>query len=214
LKQKTFSQNNGTTENNARIVDKSSNKTIDNTIDNKIIDNKIIDNKIIDNKIIDNKIIDNKIDNSINQTIVVVGYGNEDMSKIDKEKILDCLKQGFHSAVRLTDVVHFDPDKPENHNVYVSNLKNKYAMVFRNGSWQAITKIELINKIYNDKKNYVENNMETFYNKMSVSQKNSFHRWLHTDDEHPKIKEIKEEIRLLLFNRKELVNKNFKQISN
>jgi uncharacterized C2H2 Zn-finger protein len=52
------------------------------------------------------------IDNSINQTIVVVGYGSEDMSKIDRDKLLQCVKSGFKSAVRLTDAVHFDPEFP------------------------------------------------------------------------------------------------------
>jgi len=42
---------------------------------------------------------------------------------------------------------------------------------------------------------------------MTPSQKNALQRWLHTDDDHPKIGEIKEEIRLLLFNKKEIVNK-------
>jgi hypothetical protein len=78
-------------------------------------------------------------------------------------------------------------------------------MIYRNGSWQAITKNELIDKIYNDKKNYIENNIEQFYESMTISQKNALQRWLHTDDDHPKIREIKEEIRLLLFNKKELI---------
>jgi len=153
--------------------------------------------------------IDQSVGKTVNtiNNIVVLNYGSEDMSKIDREKILQCVKQGFRSAVRLTDAVHFDPDKPENHNVYISNLKNKYAMIFRNGSWEAITKTELIDKIYNDKKNYIENNIEQFYESMSLSQKNALQRWLHTDDDHPKIGKIKEEIRLLLFNKKEIVNK-------
>jgi len=147
----------------------------------------------------------NSNNNNTVNNIVLLGYGKEDMSKIDRDKLLNSVKQGFKSAVRLTDAIHFDPEHPENHNIYISNLKNKYAMMFNNHRWEVVTKTELIDKIYSDKKNYIEDNMDKYYNSLTTSQRNSLKRWLDTDDKHKKIMAIKDEIKLLLFNKKDIV---------
>lgn len=145
-------------------------------------------------------------DNVINNNVILVGYGKEDFSKIDKDKILKCLRSGgFNTAKNLTQVFHFDPEHPEHHNIYISNLKNKYAMMYEDNKWKAITKTELIDKIYEDKKNYVEDNLNVFYNSLTQSQKNSLKRWTDiNNDDDKRIIKIKEEIKLLLFNKKDI----------
>lgn len=60
-----------------------------------------------------------------NNTFMLVGCGNEDITKLDKEKIIRAVGAGFYSTHRLTDLVHFDPDHPEYHNVYISNMKDR-----------------------------------------------------------------------------------------
>ena len=31
--------------------------------------------------------------------------------------------------------IHFDPKRPENHNIYISNIKNKYVMIYDRDKW-------------------------------------------------------------------------------
>ena len=31
--------------------------------------------------------------------------------------------------------IHFNPEKPENHNIYISNLTNKYINILEDGKW-------------------------------------------------------------------------------
>ena len=66
------------------------------------------------------KIINNKIEN-INNGIVaninLIGYGKEDLSKIDKNEILRAIRCGFDSSIKLTEALHFNPKHPEYHNV-------------------------------------------------------------------------------------------------
>ena len=149
---------------------------------------------------------DNSINNNIGNinNIIMVNYGKEDISKLDPSKILKCIKGGFDSTLKLTEVVHFNPDHPEYHNVYISNMKNKYAMVYKDGEWSTVVKKDLIEKLYEDKKNYIEENIDTFYDSLTKSQKNSLNRWLETDDEHERINKIKEDIKLLLFNKRNI----------
>ena len=166
---------------------------------NKII-NKTINNK---NKTINN--INNINNGTINNNIILVGYGKEDMSKIDHKEILKGLRNGFYSTVKLTDTIHFNPKYPEYHNIYISNIKDKYGMMYDGKDWTLVPKAELIDKIYDNKKNYIEENVEEFYDSLSLSRKRALERWFDTDEEHEKIKEIKEKIKLLLYNKRHIV---------
>jgi hypothetical protein len=144
----------------------------------------------------------NSINNGtvINAAITLVGYGNEDMSKIDKAEILKVLQSGFNSTLKLTEAVHFNPKYPEGQNIYISNMKDKYAMMYDGEKWTLTTKDELINTIYEDKKDYIENNLEHFIDSLTPFRINALKRWLDTDDNDKNVKNIKENIKLLLYN--------------
>ena len=127
------------------------NKNINHTSKKKIMTNCNNNTQIVNDSVINN-----------NNTFVLVGCGNEDIMKLDKEKIIRAVGAGFYSTHRLTDLVHFDPDHPEYHNVYISNMKDKYAMMYNGTSWILTTKTELIDKLYESKKAFVEGNFDDF----------------------------------------------------
>jgi ankyrin repeat protein len=141
-----------------------------------------------------------------------LSYGQEDMTKIDNDEILNALKKGYYSTLTLTEAVHFNPKYPEYQNVYISNIKDKYAMYYDGKNWTLTMKEELIEKIYEDKKSYIEENLDDFVNSLTDSRKNALDRWLNTDEEDDKIKEIKGKIRLLLYNKRELPIENYEII--
>ncbi len=158
---------------------------------------------------VDVNIVNTNSNNTVNNNFVLVGYGSEDMTKIDKDKILACIARGaYQSTVRLTDVIHFDPDHPENHNIYISNMKNKYAMEYKNNQWNLVTKTELIDKIYRNKKEYIEENIDEFYKGLNNKQRQSLDDWLNIDDEHEKVKKIKNDIMMLLFNKRNVIKRS------
>ncbi len=152
-----------------------------------------------------NIIRDNNITNNINNTnntIMLVGYGKEDIMKLDKQQIVRAVSAGFYSTNKLTDLVHFDPKHPEYHNIYIGSMKDKYAMMYDGANWILVTKIGLIDKIYDSKKAFIEENFEEFRKSLTPHQIQSLERWLDVDDEDPKITEIKESIKLLLYNKR------------
>jgi hypothetical protein len=159
----------------------------------------------INNGTINNKINNNINNGTVNNNIILVGYGNEDLSKLSKTEILKILQTGYNSTVKLTEAVHFNPNFPEYHNIYISNMKDKYAMMHDGNQWTLTTKEDLINQIYEDKKNYIEENLEVFVQGLPLSRKKALERWLDTDDEDEKVKNIKENIKLLLYNSKNVV---------
>jgi hypothetical protein len=142
--------------------------------------------------------------NIVNNNYVLVGYGKENLSKVDRNDLLKGIQTGFNSTLNLIDTVHFNPKYPEFHNVYISSMKNKYAMIYDGRDWNLMMKDDLIDKLYDDKRNYIEENLDEFLDSLSKSQINALHRWLDVDDDHRYVKKIKNDIKLLLYNKRRL----------
>ena len=179
---------------------------------NKELENNNIKLRNTRKKVINNGTINNgTINNGTINNIVLIGCGKEDMAKIDKEDILKSLKKGFYSTLHLTEAVHFNPKYPEYHNVYISNIRDRYAMMYDGADWILTRKSELIDRLYEDKKNYIENNMEEFIKSLTNNQTKALERWLNTYDNHERIKEIKDMIKLLLYNKRDQVMEQWDQ---
>ena len=175
--------------------------------ENRKLKKKVVSLEKNTSKVTNNTMNNNtkNINNGIVAHINLIGYGKEDMSKIDKKDIIKAIQSGFNSTIRLTETLHFNPKHPEYHNVYITNAKDKYAMMFDGKDWNLTMKNELINKIYDDKKNYIEENFDEFIDSLSLSRKKALERWLKTDNDDERINKIKNEIKLLLYNKRNLI---------
>tara|TARA_B110000908_G_C10138511_1_gene395629 strand:- start:218 stop:904 length:687 start_codon:yes stop_codon:yes gene_type:complete len=176
-------------------------------INNKIIkENRTLKKRIEElekhtKTVINNNNQKNIINGNVNiNNISLVAYGREDMTKIDKKEILKIFRKGYHSTLQLTETVHFNPRYPEYHNIYINNIKDKYAMMYDGNEWALTTKTTLIDRLYEDKKNFIEENLEDFIISLSQSQINALNRWVNTDENDKKILDLKERIKLLLYN--------------
>jgi len=174
------------------------------TLNNNTVNQNISGNNVICEAYNGNKVINNGTIN-IQNNITLVAHNKEDISKI-KDEMESILKGGFYTTVKLTEAINFNPKYPEYHNVYISNMKDKYAMVYDGKEWTLVTKEELIDQLYDNKKNYIECNLENLINshKLKQSQINALKRWIDTDDDTPKIKDVKEKIKLLLYNKRNI----------
>jgi len=162
-------------------------------------------NGTINANMINNGTINNINNVKYTTNIVLVGFGKEDYTKIAKKDLLKSFKSGFNSAVELLEIVHFNPKYPEFHNVYIPNMKNKYAMCYDGSLWELAMKKNVVEQIYDDNKSYIDENKDEYGNLLSNPQKKSLQRWIDLDDtdgKHAKIKSIKENITLMLYNKK------------
>lgn len=143
------------------------------------------------------------INNGTINNIIMVKYGNEDMARFSKSEILNAIK-GYFSPIELTRVVHFNKNYPEYHNIYIPNMRDKYAMVYNGVQWNLVEAKALIDTIYEDKKNYFESTIEEFVGSLSLSKMKALERWLADDDNSKKIKEVKNALKLILYNNKNI----------
>lgn len=151
----------------------------------------------------------------VNITVNIVPFGKEDISMIDRNDLLKVFRSGFNSTLQLTETTHFNPKYPEFHNVYISSMKNKYAMTYDGNDWALVMKDELIDKMYDNKRDYIEENLDEFLDSLTNSQVRALQRWMDTDDDHHYVKKVKNDMKLMLYNKRKMaINSKYQRIDN
>jgi hypothetical protein len=74
------------------------------------------------------------INNVVN--VNLLNYDDTDTSHLTDKDYEKCIKQVYNCVMKMIEKVHFNPEKPENMNVYISNMKDKYIMVYEDGNWK------------------------------------------------------------------------------
>jgi hypothetical protein len=147
------------------------------------------------------------ITQNIQNNIKLLAYKDTDVSSLTDKDILKCMKHSNMCVPHLIKMIHFDPDKPENHNVYISNLKNGYIMAYNGDKWDTKNRDEVIVDMIDDKQGLIEERIEIWIEKgkkyPSIMKK--FERYLEIKENNIVINKIKEEIKLMLFNNKILI---------
>jgi hypothetical protein len=163
----------------------------------------------------ENKKLKNSTTNTINVTgninntnnIMIVQFGKEDVSKIKQKEIIKALNRGFMAPVGLTETIHFNPKYPEYHNVYIPSMKEKYAMIYDGSEWKLVNKSDLVDQIYDEKRDFISENFDEFYDSLTSSKRNALKEWFDMEENDDKIKQIKEDLKLLLYNKRKIVQK-------
>lgn len=101
----------------------------------------------------------------------------------------------------LIEKVHFNIEKPENMNIYISSIKGKYVMVYKDDSWQIQNKKDQVDDMYN----YNEVVLENWYDEYKQTYPHiiqSFQRYLKNKDESDIINSMKDDILVMLYNKR------------
>jgi uncharacterized C2H2 Zn-finger protein len=106
------------------------------------------------NNQINNNMNNSNVNSNSNNTnnITINVYGQEDMSHITDAMYKTCFRQVKRSVEKLFKMKHFSPQMQENHNLYISNMRDAYMMIFRSGKWNIANKASTLEKMYYDTK--------------------------------------------------------------
>jgi hypothetical protein len=88
-----------------------------------------------------NKTINNGIINNNNNNIVINSYTSPDLSHLTSKDIYSCLSKNVFCAAELIEKIYFNENKPENHNICLTNLKTPYISVFDGTNWNVQKKV-------------------------------------------------------------------------
>lgn len=159
-----------------------------------------------------NKLQMQNINNNITQynltnvnNVYLLDYSKTDYSHLTERDYITCIKDCNHCVKTLIEKVHFNKDKPENMNIYISSIKGNYVMVYKDNSWQIQNKKEHIDDLYN----YNEVVLENWYDEYKEKYPHiiqSFQRYLKNKDANHSINSVKEEILVMLYNKRKLLN--------
>jgi hypothetical protein len=146
---------------------------------------------------------------NMQNNIKLLSYSDTDRSHLTDKDILKCLKHSNFCIPYLIKKVHFDVNKPENHNVYISNLKNKYVMMYDGNKWECKDREEQISNLMDDNEGIIEYKLEEWLEKgvKYPEMMKKFNTYIEKKDNNKVINIIKDEIKLLLYNNRNVVNK-------
>jgi len=157
------------------------------------------------NKQIDKLMCKLEINNSFNtniQNITLLAYKDTDISHLTEKDYVTCVKQVNFCVKKLIEKIHFNPEKPENMNIYISNLKDKYMMIYENETWNIKNKKEL-ECIYDEKEMMIEQWMEEQHKYPELKEK--FERYINNKENDDTLNMIKDDIKLMMYNNKNLI---------
>jgi len=141
-----------------------------------------------------NNTTNNTTNNTVIQNNYILSYKDTDTSHLTTKDYAFCVKQP-DGVKRLIEKIHFNPMKPENQNLTVTNLTDKYMMVYDGTQWKKVLKSEL-NKIYNHKESLLEEWVE-----QDPALKEKFYEFIKTERKDVHLERI-EAIKLMMYNQK------------
>ena len=150
----------------------------------------------------------NNITTNIQNNIKLLAYQDTDISKITDNDIISCINHNNMCVPQLIKMIHFDPKKPENHNIYISNLKNGYIMLYDGKKWNTFNRDEMINNMIDEKQTIIEEKIEDWITKGKEYPElmKKFERYLNKKENNEVLDKIKSEIKLMLYNSRNLLN--------
>ena len=151
--------------------------------------------------------VNNNTNNTCHNTlnIQLLNHNDTDYSHLSDMDYINCLKQNNFCVKSLIESVHFNTEKPENKNIYISNIKTNYVMLYKNNKWQIVNRKEQIDNLYEYNEIVLEEWYENYKDKDNEMIK-SFTRYLKSKEDNEVLNAIKNEILLLLYNNRLIEN--------
>ena len=145
----------------------------------------------------------NKIQNIHN--IKIIAYGKEDLSHILENDYKMILNKGFKSIPALMESIHFNKNKPENHNIYISNMRDNYVLVYNGDDWQLKERDDVLqNMVYNNTDKLNEK-FEELMDELDEPTIRKFNRFLDKKDDNDVMNSIKKDLKLLMYNKRKII---------
>jgi len=135
------------------------------------------------------------------------------MDDDDYKRFLNGFFPGF---IKYIEKVHFDENAPQNHNIYIPNLKSKYLSIHNGLKWETRTKNDIIDRFIIRKHNELTDKCEELEeaNKLSKKIINNYQEFCESFTSKEAQKTTKSDVLLMLYDNKDKIKtqKNIKNI--
>jgi hypothetical protein len=165
------------------------------------------------NKLTINNTTNNNYNTTINNNYTLNAFGKEDLSYIKDSDYLKLFESSHEAVLNLVKLIHFNKKQPHNANVYISNRKDNYVMVYNGTKWNVSMKNDTIDDIYDTKFNILDDKFDEIEDKIPEKSKKKFDRFLENSKSTCLQPKIKKRIKLELYNSKDLPMNNHKTVN-
>lgn len=167
------------------------------------MENRIIN--ILENKIEPTHITNNNTQNIQNNIHLTLNYGEENMNHITIKDIISFLEKGENGIEALVEYKHFNRQVPENCNVVIKNLNNKFALMYKNSKWEVVNKSYILQDLYTSNVTYLKGKFEEIKSNLPKKIMNKFQKFIELSRNVDIIEPILDNIRCILYNNRDLV---------
>jgi hypothetical protein len=144
------------------------------------------------------------------QNIIINNFGSEDISHITDKQMIRVLKMNRECPVELVKLIHFNKEKPENHNIYKPNFRDKYVKHRINDVWKIGDLMKIVTELYLSKMDIAEEKFEELKQFLEESKKDKFQELLNTREEPEIMGKILKRIMEILYNERFVVTDTMK----
>lgn len=159
-------------------------------------------------KIINNTNTNTDNSKTLNVIITPSAFGKEDLNFLDDIQSKRILSKGFQSLPTLIKALHFNEDKPEYHNVYMPNWRDKNnVLVFDGKTWNLQNK----NMILEDLRDKGIDFIQRKYDELKADDKKDaiiirkIKRFMESYDNEKKLDVLNNDLQLVLYNNRVIV---------
>jgi len=154
-------------------------------------------------------ITNSTITQNIQNNIKLLAYDETDISDLTEKDFIRCFNHNNMCVPHLLKRIHFNKKKPENHNVLLSNLKSGHIMLYDGKQWNTFNRDEVIDDMFDEKHDILEQKYEEWIDvgKDYPIIYYKFRRYLEKMNNDVVMKKIKEEMKFVLYNNRNVVKK-------
>jgi hypothetical protein len=146
----------------------------------------------------------NTVNNNIQQTINLVAYGKESLDHISDQTFTKIIKKGFMSIPSFIETLHFDKEKPEYHNIYISNSRGNTILQYDGEKWIIVDKTDCLQEIIDNKSSVLSEKFGELNEHLDEATKKRFERFQEEIDTDRAKQQIKTELKMILYNNKNI----------
>jgi|UniRef100_A0A6C0IW02 hypothetical protein len=117
----------------------------------------------------------NIINNGTVNNIILNNYGSEDFMYLTKKVFMKLLETPLTAIPKLIGIKYFNTNHPENQNIKITNIHDKFAKIYKDNKWLVSNKKDIIQELvdngYADFEEFKDLNEEELTDKIKYSYK-------------------------------------------
>ena len=139
-----------------------------------------------------------------NMNIVILPYKETDLSHLTGNDYYKALNKCVLSIPDLINRTHFNKKRPENHNIYIKNMKNDYVMVYDGKKWVVKDQTEAIDDLIRENEWRLEDWVNDGGKKYPKAME-KFKTYASKRDQKGVPEMVRKEVEMLLYNNRDIV---------